>query len=172
MREFVSDIKESEELKGDIVDNKTFDASSREISQESGNSNITVNIVVVVFLLAFAGGFLIGRNRDAEGRRRSQEGAFSRVTEESTRAVDGSAFKSRFRNRKKIYPDDYAPPECIADALVKTGLGEGTANEIANVCRATIGGRDMRERIGGDFTLEDAAAVCLYTLELDKKNMR
>ena len=26
----------------------------------------------------------------------------------------------------------------------------------------------MGERIAGDFTLEDAAAVCLYTLELDK----
>ena len=27
----------------------------------------------------------------------------------------------------------------------------------------------MRGRIAGDFTLNDAAAVCLYTLELDKK---
>ena len=27
----------------------------------------------------------------------------------------------------------------------------------------------MRERIAGDFTLDDAAAVCLYTLELDKE---
>ena len=61
---------------------------------------------------------------------RGEEGsAFSRVAEESARAVDGSAFKSLFRNRKKIYPDDYVPPEGIANALVKAGLDEGAANE-------------------------------------------
>ena len=109
------------------------------VEWSSNNNNNTVNttiiivvvvvvvvIAVVVFLLAFAGGFLIGRNRDAEGRR-DQGGAFSRVTEESARAVDGSAFKSLFRNKKKIYPDDYVPPEGIADALVKAGLEEGAA---------------------------------------------
>ena len=47
--------------------------------------------------------------------------------EESARAVDGSAFKGLFRNRKKIYPDDYVPPEGIADALVKAGIEEGAA---------------------------------------------
>ena len=49
--------------------------------------------------------------------------------EESTVVIDGSAFRNRFRNKKKIYPDDYVPPEGIADALVKAGLEEGTANE-------------------------------------------
>ena len=109
---------------------------------------------------------MIGKNCDSE---RDQGGAFSRVAEENARAVDGSAFRSRFRNRKKIYPDDYVPPEGIADALVKAGLEEGTANEIANMCTTTIEERDMRGCISGDFTLDDAAAVCLYTLELDKK---
>ena len=123
---------------------------------------IVVVIAVVVFLLAFAGGFLIRRNRDAEGRR-GQGSAFSRVAEESARAVDGSAFRSLFRNKKKIYPDDYVPPEGIADALVKAGLDEGTANDVTNVCKEVIEGRDMRGRIAGDFTLDDAAAVCLYT---------
>ena len=37
------------------------------------------------------------------------------------------------------------------------------------MCRTTIEKRDMGEPIAGDFTLDDAAAVCLYTLELDKK---
>ena len=37
------------------------------------------------------------------------------------------------------------------------------------MCRNTIEKRDMRGRIAGDFTHDDAAAVCLYTLELDKK---
>ena len=115
----------------------------------SSNNNNTVNatiiiivvvivvvvIAVVVFLLAFAGGFLIGRNRDSEGRRRSQGGAFSRVTEESARAVDGSMFRSRFRNKKKIYPDYYVPPEGIVNALVKAGLDEGTANERKSVIK-------------------------------------
>ena len=105
---------------------------------------VVVVIAVVVFLLAFAGGFLIGRNNEAE---RSQGGAFSRVAEESARAVDGSSFKSLFRNRKKIYPDDYVPPEGIANVLVKAGLEEGAANEIANMCRTTIEERDMREKV-------------------------
>ena len=109
---------------------------------------------------------MIGKNCDSE---RDQGGAFSRVAEESARAVDGNAFKSLFRNKKKIYPDDYVPPEGIANALVKAGLEEGAANEIANVCRTTIEERDMRVRVAGDFTLDDAAAVCLYTLELDKE---
>ena len=119
------------------MDIKTFDASSKEISHWSGSNNTTVIIVIVVvvvvvivLLLGFVGGFLIGRNRDAE---RKQKGAFSRVAEESARAVDGSSFKSLFRNRKKIYPDGYVPPEGIADALVKAGLDEGAANEIANM---------------------------------------
>ena len=111
---------------------------------------------------------MIGRNRDSEGRRK-RRGTFSRVAEESARAVDGSMFKSLFRNKKKIYPDDYVPPEGIADALVKAGLKEDVANEIANMCRTTIEERNMRGRIGKRFTLDDAAAVCLYTLELDKK---
>ena len=112
VKKFVDDIKENEELKGDIVDVKAFYAFSREISQESGSNNITVIIIVmviviavVVFLLAFAGGFLIWRKRDSEGRR-GQGSAFNQVPEKSARAVDGSAFKSRFRNKKKIYPDD------------------------------------------------------------------
>ena len=48
---------------------------------------------------------------------------------------------------------------------MKAGLDEGAANEIANVYRTTIEERDMRERIAGDFTLDDAAAVCLYTFD-------
>ena len=109
-----------------------------EWSSNNNNSTINTTIIiivvvvvvivtaVVVFLLAFAGGFLIGSNRDAE-ERWGQGSVFSRVAEESARAVDGSAFKSRFRNKKKIYPDDYVPPEGIADALVKAGLEEGAA---------------------------------------------
>ena len=115
---------------------------------------------------------LCRRFLDSEGRR-SQRGAFSRVAEESARAVDGSAFRSRFRNRKKIYPDDYVPPEGIADALVKADLEEGAANEIDNVCRTTIEESDMKRFIGKRFILDDAAAVCLYTFDFgdDKYEM-
>ena len=52
---------------------------------------------------------------------------------------------------------------------MKAGLNGGTANEIDNVCRTTIEESDMKRFIGKRFTLDDAAAVCLYTLELDKK---
>ena len=173
--EEISEVMEGIQSKDELrhaVDNITINGV--EWSSNNNNNNTTIIIIVVVvvvviavvvFLLAFAGGFLIGRNRDSEGRRRDQGGAFSRVAEESTRAVDGSAFRSRFRNRKKIYPDDYVPPEGIANVLVKAGLEEGAANEIANMCRTTIEVRDMGERIAGDFTLDDAAAVCLYTLD-------
>ena len=123
--EVVEGIQSKEELMH-VVGNITING----VEWSSNNSNtinitiiiiiVVVVIVMVVFLLAFAGGFLIGRNRDSEGRR-AQRSAFSRVAEESARAVDGSAFKSHFRNRKKIYPDDYVPPEGIADALVKAG---------------------------------------------------
>ena len=51
---------------------------------------------------------------------------------------------------------------------MKAGLDECAANEVTNVCRATIEERDMRGRTAGDFTLDDAAAVCLYTLEVHK----
>ena len=166
------DQKSEEELRHVVV-NITINGVEWSSNNNANTTIITIFIVVVVvvvviavvvFLLAFAGGFLIGKNRDSEGRR-GQGGAFSRVAEESPRAVDGSAFKSRFRNRKKIYPDDYVPLEGIANALVKAGLDEGAANEIATVCRATIEERDMGERIAGDFTLDDAAAVCLYTFD-------
>ena len=123
---------------------------------------VAVVVVAVSIMLAVPELLLIWRRRAAE-KAKAQRGAINRVVEGRAKTVDASKFKSRFRKGKKIYPNGYDTPVGIADALVKAGVDEGSAAEAAEEYRTAIEGRGGY--IAGDFTLDDDAAVCLYTFD-------
>ena len=95
----------------------------------------------------------------------------SRVVEKSVETEDASGYRSVFKHYKKIYPNDYKPPQSIKEALVNAGMDDKGAEEAEEMCVSNAESLRDKGLITDEFSAEDAAAVTLYTFDFGKEEM-
>ena len=169
VKNYIEVISTNEELKPAIEDIKVDGVKWASKSDKHTTAIVSavvvvVAIIVIAVLILLLDIFLTKRKKFIEAEK-LRRGAFSRVMEQETETIDANTFKSRFRKKRNIYPEDYVPPQGIADALVKAGLDEGPAKEAAEICSYNAELSKEKGYVAGHFTLEDAAAVSLYTFD-------
>ena len=170
VKNYVDAIKEDEDIGKSFIDYEV--QKGKVVTEEDKDSSIVVVVcvlvivtfVIIVALFAVLALFMIKREQKIK-KDNAAKGTYKRVVVRNVDTLDTSTFKSRFSKKDEIYPQDYVPPKDIVEALLRAGLDKEAASEVNELCKYTAEQCRKDGKLFGNFTIEDAATVSMYTFD-------